>query len=167
MHWKHVSHMDNCVDGWNTNLWMNECHMNFTSSYKFMCQFFFQCMILMHETYALWINNFHTIFITKSWDVKFLMGTSRSQSLPPTPNIYTSKKHSSYNFFKKFKNLKPKPTYTSRGSTILYTKSLIAITPREAVCRTIKGQATKAQMLNECQVSQLIHAQEVKKKWKK
>jgi hypothetical protein len=55
--------------------------------------------------------------------------------------------------------VKPKPTYTSRGSTILYTKSLIAITPKKTVCR-----AAKAQMLNECQVSQLIHAQEVKKK---
>jgi hypothetical protein len=28
------------------NLWMNECHMNFASSYKFMCQMCFQCMKL-------------------------------------------------------------------------------------------------------------------------
>ncbi len=30
-HWKHVWHIDKCVDEWNTNLWMNECHMNFAS----------------------------------------------------------------------------------------------------------------------------------------
>jgi hypothetical protein len=47
---------------------MNECHMNFTS-YKFMCQMCFQCMILMCETYKLWMIFFCTIFITKSWDV--------------------------------------------------------------------------------------------------
>jgi hypothetical protein len=32
-------------------------------------------------------------------------------------------------FLKKFKNLKLEPTCTSRGYTILYTRSLIAITP--------------------------------------
>jgi len=121
----------------------------------------------MHETYELWINNFCMNFITKSWNVKFLMGTSWSQSPPQMPNICTSKKHSSYNFFKKFKNLKPKPTCTSRGFTILYTKNLIAITRKEVMCRAIKWQATKAQMLNECQISQLIHDQRIQNKREK
>jgi len=70
-------------------------------------------------------------------------------------------------FFKKFKNLKLKPTCTSRGSTILDTKNLIAITQKEVVCRAIKWQAAKTQMLNECQISQLIHDQKVKNKRKK
>jgi hypothetical protein len=33
----------------------------------------FQCMILMREMYKLWMNEFFTISITKSWDVKFVM----------------------------------------------------------------------------------------------
>jgi hypothetical protein len=36
MCYKHVWHINKCVDKWNTNLWMNECHMNVTSSYKSM-----------------------------------------------------------------------------------------------------------------------------------
>jgi hypothetical protein len=31
------------------NIWMNGCHMNFTSSYKFVCQMCFQCIILVCE----------------------------------------------------------------------------------------------------------------------
>ncbi len=69
MCWKHVWHIDKCVDEW----WMNECHMNFTSSNKFMSQMCFQCTILVCEMYELWFNEFCTISITKSWDVKFAM----------------------------------------------------------------------------------------------
>jgi hypothetical protein len=57
-----------CVDEWNTNLWMNECHTNFASSYKFICQMCFQCMILVCEMYELCMNKFHTISIIQSWD---------------------------------------------------------------------------------------------------
>jgi hypothetical protein len=53
--------------------WMNECHINFSSSYKFVCQMCFQCMILMCEMYKLWLNFFCTTSITKSWDTKFVM----------------------------------------------------------------------------------------------
>jgi hypothetical protein len=35
----------------------------------------FQWAILVHETYKLWINKFNTIFIIKSWDLKFVMHT--------------------------------------------------------------------------------------------
>jgi hypothetical protein len=55
------------------NIWMNECHMNFMSSYKSMCQMCFQCIILVCETYELWMNKFCMIFITNSWDAKFMM----------------------------------------------------------------------------------------------
>jgi hypothetical protein len=33
----------------------------------------FQCTILMCEMYNLWMNEFCMIFITKLWDVKFMM----------------------------------------------------------------------------------------------
>jgi hypothetical protein len=33
----------------------------------------FQYMILVYETYELWLNAFYTIFIIKSWDVKFVI----------------------------------------------------------------------------------------------
>jgi hypothetical protein len=66
MHWKHVWHTDKCVDKWNTNLWMNECHTNFTSSNKSMSQMCDQCIILINETYELWLNKFCMIFIIKS-----------------------------------------------------------------------------------------------------
>jgi hypothetical protein len=33
----------------------------------------FQCMILVCETYELWMNKFCTIIIIKSWDTKFVM----------------------------------------------------------------------------------------------
>ncbi len=56
MHWKPIWHMDKCVDKWSTNLWMNECHTNFTSSNKFVCQVCFQCTILICEMYELWMN---------------------------------------------------------------------------------------------------------------
>jgi hypothetical protein len=38
-----------------------------------LCPMYFQCMILVHETYKLWINEFCMIFIIKSWVVKFVM----------------------------------------------------------------------------------------------
>jgi len=63
--------MNQCVDEWNINLWMDECHINFTSLYKYICQMCFQCMILVCETYKLWMNKFCTISITKSWYVKW------------------------------------------------------------------------------------------------
>ncbi len=62
-----------CVDEWNAHLWMNECHMNFTSSYKFVFQTRFQCMISMCKMYKLWMNNFCTISIIKSWDAMVVM----------------------------------------------------------------------------------------------
>ncbi len=65
--------MDKRVDGWSTNLWMNECHTNFTSSYKSMCEMCFQCMILMCETYKSWMNKFCMISIIKLWDVKVVI----------------------------------------------------------------------------------------------
>jgi hypothetical protein len=65
--------MIKCVDGWGTNLWMNECHTDFTSSYKFVCQMCFQCTIFMHEMYKLRMKFFCTISINKSWDPKFVM----------------------------------------------------------------------------------------------
>jgi hypothetical protein len=65
--------MDKCVDEWSMNLWINECHINFASSYKYVCQMCFQCTILMCEKYELWINEFCMIFIIKSWNVKFVM----------------------------------------------------------------------------------------------
>jgi len=33
----------------------------------------FQCMILVCETYELWMNEFDMISITRSWDVKSTM----------------------------------------------------------------------------------------------
>jgi hypothetical protein len=61
-------HMDKCVDGQSTNLWMNECHTNFSFSYKYVLNVF-----SMHEMYKLWMNKFCKIFIIKSWNVKFVM----------------------------------------------------------------------------------------------
>jgi hypothetical protein len=56
---------------------MNECHTNFTSFYKYVCQICFQCMILVCETCKLWMNEFCMIFIIKLWNVKFVIyGTS-------------------------------------------------------------------------------------------
>jgi hypothetical protein len=51
--------------------WMNV--MNFTSSYESMFQTCFQCIISMCKMYKLWMNNFCTISITKSWDAEFVM----------------------------------------------------------------------------------------------
>jgi len=67
------NHIDKCVDNWNINLWMNEYHMNFASSYKFMCQMCFQCTISMCEMYELWMNKICMISIIKLWNVKFVM----------------------------------------------------------------------------------------------
>jgi len=52
---------------------MKKCHTNFTSSYKYVCQMCFQCMISMHEMYELWMNEFCKIFITMQWDAKFVI----------------------------------------------------------------------------------------------
>ncbi len=71
--WKYIWHMNKCVDRWSTNVWMNECHTNFTSSNKFVFQMSFQCTILVYEMDELWMNKFCTISITKSWDAKFVM----------------------------------------------------------------------------------------------
>jgi len=62
------SHMNKCVNRWNTNLWMNKCHMSFAPPFKFVSQIYFQCMILMYE-----MNKFCMISISKSWYVKFVM----------------------------------------------------------------------------------------------
>jgi len=47
---------------------MDECHMDFASFNKFVCEMCFQHMISMHETYELWM-----ISILKLWSVKFVM----------------------------------------------------------------------------------------------
>ncbi len=72
IYWKHTWHMDKCVNRWSTNLWMNECHTNFTFFDKSICQMCFQCTISMCETYELWMNKFCTISIIKTWDTKFI-----------------------------------------------------------------------------------------------
>jgi hypothetical protein len=73
MCWKHIWHINKCVHVWSMNLWMNKCHVNFASSYKYVCQMCFQCMISMCETYKLWMEFFSMTSITKLWDVKFVM----------------------------------------------------------------------------------------------
>jgi hypothetical protein len=67
------SFIHKCINKWSTNLWMNECHTNFASSYKSTCQMCFQYMISMRETYNLWMKSFCTISIIKLWNVKFVM----------------------------------------------------------------------------------------------
>jgi len=57
------------------NLWMNKCYTNFASSYKYVCQMCFQCMISMYEMYKLQMNKFCMIFIANAWNVKFMMST--------------------------------------------------------------------------------------------
>ncbi len=54
-------------------------------------------------------------------------------------------------FLKKFKNLKPKPTCASRGYTILYTRILTTITPRETTHKTIERQVKK----HKCKINEL------------
>jgi len=54
-------------------------------------------------------------------------------------------------FLKKFKNLKPKPTCASRGYTILYTRILTTITPREITHKTIERQVKK----HKCKINEL------------
>jgi hypothetical protein len=54
-----------------------EVHL-FVSSYilhmnKYVCKMCFQCIISVCEMYELWMNEFYMIFITKSWNVKFVM----------------------------------------------------------------------------------------------
>jgi len=58
--------------------------MNFARFYKCVCQICFQCIILVCETYKLWINKFCKILITKSWDVKFVM---KDQTFLPLEHI--------------------------------------------------------------------------------
>jgi hypothetical protein len=64
--------IDKRVDEWNTTLWMNKFHTNFTSSYKSMCQMCYQCTILVSEIYKLRMNKFSMISITTSLDTKFV-----------------------------------------------------------------------------------------------
>jgi len=52
---------------------MNECHIDFTSSNKYVFKICFQCTILMREMYKLWLKKVYTISITKSWDDEFMM----------------------------------------------------------------------------------------------
>jgi hypothetical protein len=47
-------------------------------------------------------------------------------------------------YLKKFKIFKLKPTYTSRGSTIPYTKSLTVVTLGESSHKVTNGRAAKA-----------------------
>jgi hypothetical protein len=65
--------MDKCVNGWSMNLWMNECHINFTSFNKYVFKICFQCTILVCEMYKLWLKFFYTISIIKSRDAEFMM----------------------------------------------------------------------------------------------
>ncbi len=82
MHWKHVWHMDKCVDEW-----MNECHTNFTlpmnSCVKCVFNARYQCVIrtnyewinvtwfpfLSHEMLSLWCHN------QKMWPLSALYWT--------------------------------------------------------------------------------------------
>ncbi len=58
MHWKHIWHMDNCVDEWSMNLLTNECHTNFVSSNKscVKCAFNAQYQCMKHTNYE-WTND--------------------------------------------------------------------------------------------------------------
>ncbi len=53
---------------------MNECHTNFVSSKKLLFQMCFQ---VVHEMYELWMNEFCTISIIKSWNVNFMISMLR------------------------------------------------------------------------------------------
>jgi len=72
-HWKHIWHMDKCVNKWNMKLLMNKYHTKFVVSYKSMCQMCFQSTILVCEMYKLWMNESRTISIIKLWDAKFVI----------------------------------------------------------------------------------------------
>jgi hypothetical protein len=52
---------------------MNEQMSQISHLPWFVCQMYFKCIILVHETYELWMNKFYMISITKLWDVKFVM----------------------------------------------------------------------------------------------
>jgi hypothetical protein len=65
--------MNKCVNERNMNLWMNECHMNFISPYKFVFQMCFQCIILVCKTYELWMNEFCMISITNNGSMNLWM----------------------------------------------------------------------------------------------
>jgi hypothetical protein len=51
------------------NEWMSST--KFSSSYKYVCQMCFQCMIVVHEMYELQMSKICTII--KLWDAKFVM----------------------------------------------------------------------------------------------
>jgi hypothetical protein len=44
-----------------------------SSSYQCVCQMCFQHMTSMHEMDELWMNEFCMIFISKLWNVKFVL----------------------------------------------------------------------------------------------
>jgi hypothetical protein len=67
-----------------THEWMNKCHMNFASFYKYVCQMCFLCTISMLEMYELWMNEFCTIFIIKLWNTKFVMCLKLQKSYQST-----------------------------------------------------------------------------------
>jgi hypothetical protein len=59
--------MNKYVNAWSMNLWMNECHMNFISPYKFVFQMCFQCIILVCKMYKLWMISITSNEITNLW----------------------------------------------------------------------------------------------------
>jgi hypothetical protein len=67
-----LTHINVLDEVW-TYEWINECHMSFASSYKFVCQICFQCKILMCEMCESWLKVFCIISVIKLWDVKFTM----------------------------------------------------------------------------------------------
>jgi len=56
--WKHIWHMNKIFNKWSVNLWMNECHTNFASSYKFMSNVFSTYDI---SAWNIWITNGHIL----------------------------------------------------------------------------------------------------------
>jgi hypothetical protein len=52
------------------NDWMSH---EFHIIYKSICQTCFWCTILMYKTYELWMKEFCTLSIIKSWNAKFVM----------------------------------------------------------------------------------------------
>ncbi len=81
--------IDKCDDGWNINLWMNKCHIDFASSNKIVCQMCFQCTIFVCEMYELWMNEFCMISIITSWNAKFVMqGSCTFLRYPKLPLVF-------------------------------------------------------------------------------
>jgi len=75
--------MNKCVNERNMNLWMNECHMNFISPYKFVFQMCFQCIILVCKTYKLWMNEFCMISITSERSTNLWMNECHTNFIFP------------------------------------------------------------------------------------